>query len=417
MTKEIIIVGPGGNGQTFFMKNIREFTKINSVHDYDKLKHSPKPDKFFNDKKIIFIYGKSFNTVCSHFSKGWFRIQIKKLGNGSNLNLDSIKNIDDYFKLVEKKKKDLFSIEYQFKNWLNFKGNIYFLDIKNINTKELANFINCKEDIIKNIKDKIKISQKYDDLRKKYNTANEIYTNLDNFIKNKSLIKNNGKLNINKSIQNEKVKLDLLVVGSGGNGQTFIMKELSKRFKINRIGDKDGLKHISKPKNKIFENYNVKKYLFIYNRAFDSICSHFRRNWQLSQINKLGNIYNLKKKDLLNIDKYFSLVEEKKNKDLFSIFYQFMNWVTFKGNIEIYFINTYNIKIEELAKYLETDIAFIESIKNKVKKKDSYINLKNKYPNAHKLYMGIDKKINMIAQMYNKLFFENNNKENSIKVL
>lgn len=45
MTKEIIIVGPGGNGQTFFMKNIREFTKINSVHDYDKLKNSPKPDK------------------------------------------------------------------------------------------------------------------------------------------------------------------------------------------------------------------------------------------------------------------------------------------------------------------------------------------------------------------------------------
>ena len=417
MTKKIIIIGPGGNGQTFFMKKIRELIKINSVHDGDKLKHSAKPDKFFNDKKIIFIYGKSFNSVCSHFRRKWFKIQIKKLGNGSNLNLDSIKNIDDYFKLVEEKKKDLFSIEYQFKNWLNFKGNIYFLDIKNINTKELANFINCKEDIIKNIKDKFIFSDKYEYLRNSYKTANQIYENLDNFIKNQSLIKNNGKLNINRSIKNKEVNLDLLIVGSGGNGQSFIMKEISKKFKINNINDRDGLKHQSKPKNKVFENSNVKKCLFIYNRTFDSICSHFRRKWPYRQIKKLGNIYNLKKSDLSNIDVFFRLVEEKKNKDLFSIFHQFKNWVKYRGDISIYFVNTYDIKVAELATYLGTDITFIETIKNRVKKKDSYIYLKNKYPNANKLYMGIDKKINMIAQMYNKLFFENNNKENSIKVL
>ena len=264
MTEEIIIIGPGENGQSFFMNSIRKIFKLNKIDDKDNLKHPSKPTEFYNNKKIIFFYGRSFDTVCSHFSRKWYYSQIKKLGNSSNLKKNFINNIDDYFKLVEEKKKDLFSIEYQFKNWLNFKGSIYFLDIKNININELANFINCKQDIIKNIKDKVNISDKYDDLKKKYNIANQVYLNLDNFIKNKSVIKNNGQLYINRSIQNKDVKLDLLVVGSGGNGQTFIMRELSKKFKTNRFGDKDNLKHLPKPKNELFKINNIKKNVYLY---------------------------------------------------------------------------------------------------------------------------------------------------------
>ena len=88
----------------------------------------------------------------------------------------------------------------------------------------------------------------------------------------------------------------ILIIGSGGNGQTYFMKELKKNFLINRVDDLDYMKHMATPLNKRNKKYNfliknkkITKCIFLYNDPFDSICSHFRRKWQWKQLLKLGN--------------------------------------------------------------------------------------------------------------------------------
>ena len=118
--------------------------------------------------------------------------------------------------------------------------------------------------------------------------------------------------------------LDLLVVGSGGNGQTYFMKFCqNNNIKTNCWNDTDGLKHINHPKL-INNKYKIKKCIFIYNHPYKSILSHFRRNWWYTQINKLGDPYKLPK-NIQNIEDYYKLVIRSK-KDLFGIEVQFDNW-------------------------------------------------------------------------------------------
>ena len=129
------------------------------------------------------------------------------------------------------------------------------------------------------------------------------------------------------------MNLNVLVVGAGGNGQTYFMEFLEKhKLRINNPADKDKLKHMSHP-NKIPKNIKIKRCIFLYNKPYDSIYSHYTRNWYTQQINKLGNPYKLNIENINNIDKYNTLCI-KYNKDIFGIEYQFDNWFQ-KGNTNV----------------------------------------------------------------------------------
>lgn len=128
----------------------------------------------------------------------------------------------------------------------------------------------------------------------------------------------------------------ILVVGAGGNGQTYFMNFLkNNKIKINCSSDKDGLKHLSHP---IYLKKNITKCIFLYNDPLKSVYSHFRRKWQYIQLQKLGNPHKLNKNDVKNINIFFKLVIERKV-DLYGIRYQFYNWKNTKLNFPIYFLD------------------------------------------------------------------------------
>ena len=71
----ILVVGSGGNGQTYFMNFLRDNgININNIKDSDKLKHLSGPNKLKSTmakhpkhkdvvvKKCIFLYKKSFSS-------------------------------------------------------------------------------------------------------------------------------------------------------------------------------------------------------------------------------------------------------------------------------------------------------------------------------------------------------------------
>jgi hypothetical protein len=129
------------------------------------------------------------------------------------------------------------------------------------------------------------------------------------------------------------MNLNVLVVGAGGNGQTYFMQFLKKhQLIVNHITDQDKLKHMSHP-NKIPKNIKIKRCIFLYNNPYDSIHSHYRRKWYKVQINKLGNPYKINCANINNINTYNEYCI-KHNKDIFGIEYQFDNWFE-KGNTNI----------------------------------------------------------------------------------
>lgn len=208
----------------------------------------------------------------------------------------------------------------------------------------------------------------------------------------------------------------ILIVGSGGNGQTSFMKYLiKKKFNINNKYDEDLLKHAYSPLypkiRKLIKNNKITKCIFLYNDPFNSVCSHFRRRWQIEQINKLGNFYKLKRNHLLNINLYLSLVDKYK-KDLYSIEYQFNNWYNasqnpkkYGINFPILFVNFSNINKKELSLFLNCKDNYINIpvIKNRG---DKYKNLKKRWPNANITYNDLYDKIKNKAINHNKKLIE-----------
>ena len=70
---DIICVGIGGNGQSFFMRYLESKSfKINQIQDFDGLKHL---STLINLKKknrkckIIYVFNKSFEDICSHYKR------------------------------------------------------------------------------------------------------------------------------------------------------------------------------------------------------------------------------------------------------------------------------------------------------------------------------------------------------------
>ena len=142
-------------------------------------------------------------------------------------------------------------------------------------------------------------------------------------------------------------KFDVLVVGSGGNGQTYFMNFLNENnITTNHIGDRDGLKHLSSPKLLKSLNISFKKCIFIYNDSLTSILSHFRRKWAYIQSNKLintnSNLLNNKFNDKLN-----KLCEKSKMINInYNSCYKFSNIKSFEDIVKKYKIDLFGIEYQ-----------------------------------------------------------------------
>jgi len=176
---------------------------------------------------------------------------------------------------------------------------------------------------------------------------------------------------------------NLLIVGAGGNGQTYFMQFLEKNgLRINAIHDRDKLKHLSSP---AMLNIKVDKCIFLYNDPMSAILSHYRRALQMFQIKKLGDPYELTQ-NTPNLSSYINLVIQKE-KDLFGIEYQFDNWITAQTSFPVLFVD-FNEVLDK------KDI--IDSF---VGKKLDYSIFKNK--NRHTYSVDIPQKF---RDIYNKLY-------------
>jgi hypothetical protein len=193
----LLVIGYGGSGQTFFMRHIKNNFGfcINNLTDKDKLKHISFPNNNFDNIinnnaniKIIFVINDCFNSVCSHFRRNWPQIQINKLQNIHNISLinNNINTIEEYLKHVENTNIDYFGFLEQVKSWTNYNGSIYFHNFDNPNYISLLNFLELSntEQNINKIKYEVKTNDKYDSLKKKYNNSHKFYEDINNKINN-----------------------------------------------------------------------------------------------------------------------------------------------------------------------------------------------------------------------------------------
>ena len=100
-------VGPGGNGQTFFMEFMKNHFNINPHIEFTTqifgLKHLFSPEKLKMDTsklKVIYVYNNSFDSICSHFRRKWPLCQIRKL-HGTKQVFTGYKDVNDYFHKTE----------------------------------------------------------------------------------------------------------------------------------------------------------------------------------------------------------------------------------------------------------------------------------------------------------------------------
>lgn len=189
----IIIVGIGGNGQTYFMKYLREKSfPTNHIHDADNLKHNPCPTNLTEEQKkskIIYVYNKIFDSICSHCRRGWGYAQMVKI----NINNQCDKGkLEDFFKLTESTNIDHFGAKDHFLRWYNydFSNGIYFLNLDKINKYELSKFLECDKSVFDNLNFDSKNRHNYDEIKSKYPLSNTMYTDIDNFINKLSMDKN-----------------------------------------------------------------------------------------------------------------------------------------------------------------------------------------------------------------------------------
>ena len=146
--------------------------------------------------------------------------------------------------------------------------------------------------------------------------------------------------------------MKLIVVGSGGNGQTYFMRFLIRNgFQVNHLWHKDKIKHCRHPK--LIENRNITHCIFLYNDPYLAIKSHFRRGYQRFFKTWFGNPHNLSRYALTRFSRLRKLTIEKQ-KEISGIEYQFNNWIDYKTEYPILFLNLNEVleKKEEINIFL-----------------------------------------------------------------
>ena len=192
--------------------------------------------------------------------------------------------------------------------------------------------------------------------------------------------------------------MNILVVGIGGNGQTYFMTYLHKKsFRLNIYNDKDGLKHMSCP-SKLSEQQKQCKIIYLYNTTFDAICSHYRRNWAVCQMKKINikNTCQIKK-----VEDFFTLTENDL-KDHFGCKEHYLRWYKYHFPNGIYFLNLGKINKNELANFLECDKSIVDTLRFVPCKRTNSNDLKNKYPLSNIMYTNIDNYMHTLCTHKNR---------------
>ena len=212
-----------------------------------------------------------------------------------------------------------------------------------------------------------------------------------------------------------------LVVGSGGNGQTYFMQFLRNNgININNIKDGDKLKHLSSPdkikstmaKQAQYKDVVVKKCIFLYNHPYHSFISHYRRKWQYKQFRKLGNPKSLTIEHFRDFN-YIKNATIKNNKDIYGFAYQFKNWIseTRYNNLDILFLDfndvlnqkdrldafvgkelnydLFTVKKRHADKIIHPDLYIIydklyRHMKTRIKRRENRELIKEQYPEKYK---------------------------------
>ncbi len=192
--------------------------------------------------------------------------------------------------------------------------------------------------------------------------------------------------------------MNILVVGIGGNGQTYFMNYLQKKgFQTNNSNDKDGLKHISCPSKLPLLDKNC-KIIYVFNTTFDAICSHYRRKWPKLQMRKINIKNNC---DIIDVNKFFSLTESTFF-DHFGCKAHFLRWYKYNFSNNIYFLNLGKINKYELSKFLKCNISVFNNLIFDDSKRNNYYNIKSKYPLSNIMYTNIDNYITTLSMYRNK---------------
>ena len=132
---ELLIVGFGGAGQTYFMEFCRgQHIQTNCPHDGDRLKHARSPQDIPTKiHKCIYVYNHPYYSLRSHYRRGWAMDQIYKLGNPHCVEHTRM-GYRRIMKNIIRRKQDLFGMESHFQKWIDTVADfpILFLDFREI---------------------------------------------------------------------------------------------------------------------------------------------------------------------------------------------------------------------------------------------------------------------------------------------
>jgi hypothetical protein len=197
---DILVVGIGGNGQTYFMAYLHKKSfRLNHLHDRDGLKHISHPSKLSVQQKkckIIYVYNKTFEAICSHYRRKWPIVQMRKI---KTYNTCQITKVEDFFTLTEASLVDQFGCKDHFLRWYkyDFPNGIYFLNLSKINKNELSNFLKCDKSIFDDLIFDPSKRISYSDLKSKYPLSNIMYTNIDNYMHDLCIYRNQNSIKFN----------------------------------------------------------------------------------------------------------------------------------------------------------------------------------------------------------------------------
>tara|TARA_X000000950_G_scaffold262097_1_gene333024 strand:- start:522 stop:1154 length:633 start_codon:yes stop_codon:yes gene_type:complete len=208
-------------------------------------------------------------------------------------------------------------------------------------------------------------------------------------------------------------KIDCLVVGYGGSGESYFMKKISEIININDLRDRDGLKHMPHKTminliNKLKFKKNL-KIIYVFSNPFKAICSLFRRGWGLIQYKKISKNKITKKQNyyLKNINNFLNFVDNEKT-DLFSIQSHFYDWIA-HSKYPIYFLDMENLdnEADNLKQFLNLN-EMCQFNDWDCNKRSDYSNLILKHPNAVNLYNKLYDNMKKSAITHNNIVLQKN---------